>query len=138
VHKPKIERQEFPKVFCIDDIQCVPSATGGYDYRAGLYHNYACITVFFNAAQRDLRLKKGAFVSIDWTNAIQSVSGAIKVAGLNVRGCSIFDFNPFLSVPRTWSMDRHLINCARDLWDIAPKALRRMLRDMLDAHAERR
>jgi hypothetical protein len=139
VRYTKAERQEFPKVFCIEEVRCMPAAAGGYDYRAALYHDYACITVSFNAARRDPRLKKGCIVSIDWAADIESRGGAIKVNGLCVRSCSALDFNPFLNVPRTWKkMDRHLIHCARDLWDIAPKALRRLLAAMLDANAERR
>lgn len=134
----KTERQVFPEVFCVEDIQCVPGAMGGHDYRAVLYHDYACITVSFNAAQRDPKLNKGCFVTIVWAAAVRSDQGAIKVAGLSVRSRSVTDFNPFLNVPRTWKkIDRHLIHCARDLWDAAPLALRRMLRALLDANAER-
>lgn len=134
----KIEQQVFPEVFCVEDVQCMPGAKGGYDYRAVLYHDQACITVSYNAVQRDPRLIKGCFVSVYWPVApIQSDHGAIKVAGLGVRSYSASDFNPFRSVPHTRNMDRHLIDRARALWDSGSKATRRMLLAILDVHAER-
>ena len=122
-----IKKDVFPEVFCLEDIQCTPNDTGGYSYRAALYHDQACITVSFDCAQRDPQLKKGRFVSVRWLSSMQSDHGAIHVAGLTACCSSIKDFNPFLTVPHTWSIDRHLINCARDLWDVSSNEMRRLL-----------
>lgn len=115
-----------PKIFCIADIKCKSDDEGCW-YRAVLHHDSACITVSFNAAKRDPKLKEGSFVSIRWLPSIRSEHGAIQVAGLTARSCAAKNFNPFVTVPHTWSVDRHLVSFARNLWNTAPKAMRQML-----------
>ena len=121
-----------PGLFCIEDIQCSTCDTESFNYRATLYHDQACITVSFNCAERDPNLGNGEFVTVCWLPEMRSDGGAIQVAGLTVLGypsgnSARRNFNPFLSVPHTWSVDRHLINCARDLWDISSKEMRQLL-----------
>lgn len=117
----------FPEVFCLEDIQCTPNEAGGYCYRAELYHDQVCITVSFACDERDYQFRPGCFVSVRWLPSMHSDHGAIHVAGLVARCTAVKDFNPFLTVPRAWSIDRHLIHCARDLWEISPQKMRRML-----------
>ena len=122
-----------PRIFCLENIQCSPCNTGGFNYRATLYHDQACITVSFNCAEFDPSLETGQFVSVRWLPDMQSEYGAIQVAGLTAKNCSAKDlhpgnFDPLLSVPHTLrSVDRHLSNCARNLWHISSKELRQML-----------
>ena len=121
-----------PRIFCLEDIQCSPGDTGGFNYRATLYHDQACITVSFNGTECDPSLKNGEYVSVRWLSAMQSDHGAIQVAGLTMLNGSAKNFNPknfnpFQIVPHTWSVDRHLINCARDLWDISSKEMQQLL-----------
>lgn len=130
-----IEQQGFPEVFCVEDIQCTPAITGRYDYLAVLYHDHACVSVTFTAPQPNPKLKTGCYVSVNWTETTQSDHGAIiKVDGLRVLSCVECGFNPFLNVPYRWKMNRHLVNCARDMWDIAPLYLRKMLMAILASH----
>lgn len=130
----KIEQPAFPEVFCVEDIQCMPVIPGRFDYLAVLYHDQACISVSFSADQPNPRLKTGCYVSINWAEAIQSNHGSIKVDGLKVLSCMECGFNPFLNVPYRWKMNRHLVNCARNVWDMAPQAPRRMLMAILASH----
>jgi hypothetical protein len=85
VHNLKIENDLLPAVFGLEDIQCSSNDTGGYSYRAALYHDQACITVSFDSAQPDPELKRGRFVSVLWLASMQSDHGAIRVAGLTAR-----------------------------------------------------
>lgn len=117
----------FPEVFCIEDIHCMGRKGGGYEYRATLYHDQAGITVMFSAAEPDTALKPGCFVSVDWMATASSERGAVKVGGLCVRDCTASGFNPFRSVPHSWCVDRHQIECARDLWDASSRQLRKLL-----------
>ena len=121
------KKQVFPRIFCLEDIQCTADDIKGVNYRAILYHDLACITVSFDSTARIPELKNGAFVSIRWLPRAKSEHGAIRVAGLNVLNCSAKNFNPFLIVPHTWSIDRHLVDCARGLWDISSKEMRQLL-----------
>lgn len=116
-----------PEVFCIESIRCIPGKAGGYDYRATLYHDRASITVSFNVAQRDSHLKKGRLVSVTWPSIISSDRGAVRVDGLVMRDCTVSGFNPFQSVPHAWCVDRHQVECARDLWDASSQQLRKLL-----------
>ena len=139
MRKTKNIKNVFPQIFCLEDIQCSPVDTGGFNYRATLYHDQACITVSFNGTERDPNLKNGEFVSVRWLSAMQSDHGAIQVAGLIVLNYPMKDFNPknfnpFQSVPHTWSVDRHLINCARDLWGISSQEMQRLLFSTVLAH----
>lgn len=132
MRKTKNIKHVFPRIFCLEDIQCLPSDTGGFSCRATLYHDQACITVSFNCPEHDPALKNGEFVSVRWLPAMHSNHGAIQVAGLTVLNSLTKDFNPkkfnpFLTVPHSWSVDRHLINCARDLWGISSKEMQRLL-----------
>jgi len=132
MRKTKNIKNVFPRIFCLEDIQCSPCDQGDFNYRATLYHDHACITVSFICAERDPNLKNGEFVSVRWLSAMQSDHGAIQVAGLTVlnypmKNFNPKNFNPFQSVPHTWSVDRHLINCARDLWGISSQEMQRLL-----------
>jgi len=132
MRKTKNIKNVFPRIFCLEDIQCSPVDTGGFNYRATLYHDQACITVSFNCAERDPNLKNGEFVSVRWLPAMQSDQGAIQVAGLAVmngltKNFNPKSFNPFMTVPHSWSVDRHLIDCARDLWNISSHEMQRLL-----------
>ncbi|MBI3480479.1 MAG: hypothetical protein HY016_09020 [Nitrosomonadales bacterium] len=117
----------FPEVFCLVGISYASGKNGGYDYRATLYHDCAAATVSFHAGQRDARLKKGAFVSVTWLPENNSERGAVQVAGLVVRDCAADGFNPFLNMPPDWCAERHSVECARDLWDVSPVPLRKLL-----------
>jgi len=124
----------FPRIFCLEDIQWTACDTQGFNYRATLYHDQACITVSFNYTKHDPNLVTGKFVSVRWKPVMHSDHGAIQVAGLTMLNGSVKKFNPkninpFLIVPHTWSVDRHLINCARDLWGISSKEMRQLLFD---------
>ena len=133
MHKTSSIKNVLPRIFCLEDIQCSPDDAGGFNYRATLYHDQACITVAFNCSERDPALEKGAYVSIRWLPTKSSVHGAIQIAGLSMLNCPATKkfnskaFNPFQIVPRTCSVERHLINCARDLLDISSKEMRQML-----------
>ena len=121
-----------PRIFCLEDIQCSPGEGGGFHYCAILYHDMACVTVTFNRTERFHDLKRGDMVSVRWMPSMQSDHGAIKIAGLIFQNhsASIKNqkyLNPFLIVPHAPSVDRRLINCARDLWDISTKEVRRQL-----------
>lgn len=121
----------FPKIFCIEDIQCSSAGTG-VNYRATLYHDQACITVTFNCSQCDKHLENGEFVSVCWLPEMHSDHGAIQVGGLTVLDglsgrAKLKNFNPFLAVPHTFSIDRHLVDCARELWGVSSKAKRQQL-----------
>lgn len=124
----KNEHDLFPKVFCIADIKCTPCVEGCC-YRAVLQHDSACLTVTFNAVRLDPRLKEGSFVSIRWLPSTRSEHGAIQIVGLSARAGTTKNFNPFVTVPHTLGADRRLIEFARNLWDTAPKAMRRLLMD---------
>lgn len=123
----KFEGNAFPEVFCIESIRCTPGKAGGYDCRAMLYHDRASITVSFKVVQRDPHLKKGRLVSVAWRPVISSDHGAVKIDGLVMRDAAVSGFNPFQSVPHTWCVDRHQVECARDLWDASSKQLRKLL-----------
>jgi len=118
-----------PGIFCLEDIQCSADDTGGFNYRATLYHDQACITVSFNCAEFDPTLENGQFISVNWLPDMQSDHGAIQVAGLTVLHYSATYFYPgSFSVPHTpRSVDRHLSNCARNLWHLSSKEMRQML-----------
>jgi len=117
----------FPDVFCIEEIHCVRVDGGGYDCRVTLYHDRASISVEFAAAQRDPKLRRGRFVSVEWLPETISDHGAVRIGGLCVRDCAASGFNPFQSVPHSWCVDRHQIECARDLWDSSSQQLRKLL-----------
>jgi len=127
VSNAKNIKNVFPRIFCLEDIQCSPDEEKGFNYRATLYHDQACITVSFNCAERDPNLENGILVSVRWLPMMHSDHGAIQIAGLAIQNRTVDNFNPFLIVPHTWSIDRHLINCARDLWGISSKEMRRLL-----------
>jgi len=91
----KSEHDIFPRIFCIGNIKC-KSDDEGCCYRAVLLHGSASLTVSFNAAKHDPKLKEGGFVSIRWLPFTRSEHGAIQIAGLTVRSCSAKNFNPFL------------------------------------------
>lgn len=140
---PNAVESLFPGIFCLEDIQCISGYTGGVNYRATLYHDRACITVSFNGAECDQNLENGKFVSVRWLPDMHSDHGAIQVAGLTVqsgstRNLNLKNFNPFLTVPHTWNVDRHLINYARDLWSISSKAKRQLLFAVVVAQAAKR
>lgn len=121
-----------PGIFCLESIQYSPDGTEGLSCRAALYHDRACITVSFNCAERNPNLENGEFVAVRWLPEMHSDSGAIQVAGLTalnypLKNSTRNNLNPFMSVPHTWHVDRHLINCARDLWDISSKEMRQLL-----------
>jgi hypothetical protein len=119
----------FPEVFSIEDIRCSSGKVGGYDYRATLCHDRATVTVSFNRAHRDARLRKGSFVSVNWLPAACCDHGAVKVGGLALRKWTANGFNPFMSVPHNWGTGRRQIECARDLWDASSRQLRKLLFD---------
>jgi len=121
-------RYMIPGIFYLEDIRCSPDDTGGFHYRATLYHDQTCITVSFRCAEFDLSLETGRLFSVRWLPIMQSNHGAIQVAGLTALKVSAENINPLLSVPHTWrSVDRHLINCAQNLWRISSKEMRQML-----------
>lgn len=117
----------FPEVFCIEDIRCVRREGGTCDCHATLYHDRASIAVVFNVAERNAQLVRGRFVSVDWLPNAVSEHGEVRVGGLQVRDCSACGFNPFQSVPHSWCVDRHQVECARDLWDASSQQLRKLL-----------
>ncbi|MDD2914821.1 MAG: hypothetical protein PHP70_05825 [Gallionella sp.] len=123
----------FPGIFCLEDIQCAPCDTAGFNYRATLYHDQACITVSFNCNEFDPSLETGQLVSVRWLPVTQSTQGAIQVGGLTALKVSAKNINPenfnqFPNMPHTFkSVDRHLSNCARNLWHISSKEMRQML-----------
>lgn len=117
----------FPEVFCIEEIHSVRLDSGGYECRATLYHDRASITVIFSAAQRNSAFRRGRFVSVDWLPEVISEHGAVRVGGLCARDFAASGFNPFQSVPHSWCVDRHQIECARDLWDSSSQQLRKSL-----------
>ena len=123
----------FPKIFCLEDIRCAPLDTTGFNYRATIYHDQACITVSFNCAEFDPSLETGQLVSVRWLPTMQSEHGAIQVAGLTALKVSAKDINPenlnpLLCIPHTLkSVDRHLSNCAQNLWHISSKEMRQKL-----------
>ncbi|HZW24772.1 MAG TPA: hypothetical protein VFF26_04735 [Gallionella sp.] len=117
----------FPEVFCIEDIRCSRQEGGGYDCRATLYHDRASISVVFGIVQRDPMLRRGCFVSVEWLPEAISDHGAVRVAGLCARDYAASGFNPFRSVPHSWCVDRHQIECARDLWESSSQQLRKLL-----------
>lgn len=126
---PNPVQELFPHVFCLEDIQCSMNEAGQMYCRAALYHDQACVTVSFECGQSGTRLEKGEFVTVSWLPDIHSDHGAIQVAGLTVLNGSakysnLKNFNPFQTVPRTWRIDRHLVDFARGLWDIS-SALKR-------------
>jgi 3'-5' exoribonuclease len=123
----RFDGNAFPEVFCIEDIRCARRVNGGYDCRATLYHDRASISVTFSVAQRNPRFRRGRFVSVEWLPEVISDYGAVKVAGLCARDCAASGFNPFQSVPHSWCVDRHQIECARDLWDFSSQQLRKLL-----------
>lgn len=123
----RFDAKAFPDVFCLEEISHTQCESGCYDYRATLYHDRASIFVTFIAVQPDLQLRRGCFVSVDWLPTVNSNHGAVKVGGPVVRSCATSNFNPFQSVPHTWCVDRHQIECARDLWEVSSKQLRKML-----------
>lgn len=116
----------FPEVFCIEDIHWVRRA-GGYDCHVVLYHDRVSLSVAFGAERRDTRLRRGRLVSVEWLPEIISERGEVRVGGLSMRTCSVNGFNPFQSVPHDWKVDRHQIECARDLWDVSSQHLRKLL-----------
>ena len=122
----KNEHDLFPRIFCLANISC-SSDDEGCRYRAVLHHDSACLTVSFNTAKRDPMLKQGGFVSIRWLPSIHSEHGAIQVAGLTARSCAAKNLNPFLTVPHTVGADRRLIDFVRNLWNNAPRTMRRLL-----------
>jgi hypothetical protein len=138
VSNAKNIRDVMPGIFCLEDIQCSPNDAGGFNYRATLYHDRACITVSFNCSEFDPTLENGRFISVHWLPEMQSNHGAIQIAGLTALNYSAKDFYPgSFSVPRTWrSVDRHLINCARNLWLISSKEMQQMLCVTVLAQAE--
>lgn len=122
----------FPRIFCIEEIQRSTDDAGRMNCRATLYHDQACVTVVFNNVDSGHDFEKGEFVSVCWLPDMHSEHGAIQVAGLTVlnsstKNSSLKDFNPFLTVPHTWDVDRHLIDLARELWDISSKVKRQRL-----------
>ncbi len=124
----------FPKIFCIENLQCQQGVS--FDYRATLYHDQACMTVSFNSAKRELKLTPGKLVSIRWLPQMCSNQGAIRVAGLTLHKVAAAMFNqenhnPFMLVPHRPDMDRHLIDCARDLWNISSKPMRQQLYELV-------
>jgi len=123
----ELDGNVFPEVFCIEDIHCMRREDDRYECRAMLYHDQAGITVAFDTAEPDTALKPGCFVSVDWLATAHSEHGAVKVGGLCVRDCTASGFNPFRSVPHSWCVDRHQIECARDLWDASSRQLRKLL-----------
>lgn len=122
-----LEEVVFPEVFCIENIHCERQEYGGYECRAMLYHDRASITVIFHAAERNERFRRGRFVSVEWLPDVVSDHGAVRVSGLCARDCTASGFNPFQSVPHAWCVDRHQIECARDLWDASSQQLRKLL-----------
>ena len=124
----------FPRIFCIEDFQCTATDTDRHDYRVTLYHDQACITVSFNCAERDPDLTIGKLVKVRWKPVMRSAQGAIQIDGLTLLKDSMPDFDPnnfnlFRTVPHSSCIDRHLINCARDLWDISSHEMRQRLLD---------
>lgn len=130
------KKNAFPRIFCLEDIQCSPCNKQCFNYRAILYHDLACITVSFTSTVRDPDLKNGKFVSIRWLPKMQSDNRTIQIAGLNVQDYSTKNFNPFPIMPHTWSIDRHLVDCARDLWGISSKEMRQLLVSTVLAQTE--
>jgi hypothetical protein len=130
----------FPRIFCVEDLQCKVADKKGYDYRATLYHDQACITVSFNSLKRVPDLLIGRLAQVRWLPTMHSNHGAIQVAGLTLHNAMANEtnsrnFNPFKIVPHTFCVDRHLVNCARDLWDISSKEMRQLLFDTVLAKA---
>jgi len=120
-----------PSVFCLENVQCLPDDKGGFNYRATLCHDQACIMVSFNCAEFDSTLERGQFVFVNWLPTMQSSHGAIQIEGLialNSPAIPPLEFDPCWDVPHTSkSVDRHLMNCARSLWHISSKEMRRMM-----------
>jgi hypothetical protein len=129
VRNSKNIRDVIPKIFCLEDIQCSPDDAGGFSYRANLYHDQTSITVSFNCREFDASLENGQFISVRWLPEMRSDQGAIQVAGLTALNYSAKEFpSGSFSVPHNWkSVDRHLINCARNLWIISSKEMQQML-----------
>lgn len=120
-----------PLVFFLENIRCLPDDKGGFNYRATLCHDQACIMVSFNCTEFDSTLERGQFVFVNWPPTMQSSSGAIEIEGLialNSSASPPLEIDPRRDVPYTSkSIDRHLINCARSLWRISSKEMRGMM-----------
>ena len=128
----KNSKNVFPWVFRLEDIQCSPGDAGGFNYRAALYHDQVCMMVSFSCDKRASGLKNGALVSVRWLPDLQSLHGAVQIAGLTLMNYPAKNFqqnyfNPFQTVPHTWNIDRHLVDCACGLWDVSSKELRQLL-----------
>jgi hypothetical protein len=99
------------------------------------------VTVSFNSGDRFF--ENGEFVAVRWLPEMHSDHGAIRVAGLtllddSVRRFTRKDFNPFLTVPPSWNIDRHLICVARDLWGLSSRVKRQRLFSAFLAQARQR
>lgn len=137
VSNAKNIRHVMPEIFCLEDVQCSPDEEGRFNYRATLYHDQGCITVSFNCSEFDPTLENGQFVSVRWLPDMRSNQGEIQVAGITALNYSAKDFSQgSFCVPHSWkSVDRHLINCARNLWLISSKEMQQMLCDTVLAQA---
>ncbi len=116
-----------PGIFCLEDIQYFADNMGGYEYRAILYHDQACIAVSFHRDTPDSTLENGKFVSVRWLPSIKSDRGTIHISDLKVNNRPSYNINPFLLVPRTWHVDRDLIKYSCELWEASSKATRKKL-----------
>lgn len=121
-----------PGIFRLENIQRSCGNAGGYNCRAVLYHELESITVSFHSSRREPGVKNGALVSVRWLPDMVSIHGAVQVAGLTLLNYPAKQFQPknpkpFKAAPRTWSVDRHLIDCASGLWAVSSKELQQLL-----------
>ncbi|MDH4215755.1 MAG: hypothetical protein OEV23_02515 [Gallionella sp.] len=128
----KRSRKTLPVIFRIEEIQCSCGNAGEYNCRAVLYHELESITVAFRSSRREPGLQNGALVSVRWLPGTVQIHGAVQVAGLSLLNYPARQFQPinpkpFKAAPRTWSVDRHLIDCASGLWAVSPKELQQLL-----------
>lgn len=128
----KRSRKILPAIFRLEEIQCSCGNAGEYNYRAVLYHELGSITVAFRSSRREPVLQNGALVSVRWLPEMAPVHGAVQVAGLTLLNYPARQFQPikpkpFKAAPRTWNVDRHLIDCASGLWAVSSKEMQQLL-----------
>ncbi len=121
-----------PRAFRIVSTSCLPSTQGrGVTYRVDLYHDKACVTVTFSRAHPDIRLCVNQLVSVWWKLPLVSTNGAIPIANLVLLEYPIKGVNLFETVPPRWGRDRELLKRGKELLDLLPLNIQRIVTAIL-------
>lgn len=117
---------KLPSIFRVESVERHPSDHHQVVTRAVLFHEKASLTVEWPSRHVDVRVHRGALVTIAWLGHPACHQGAIRISRLVPLERAEAAANLFELVPYSWVPDRKLVRRGAELIDSLPRGFRHL------------